>query len=174
MIKYARITNHETGSVEVALSSGDEVWKTQTKTISNPSGGVKIVTETLYWRDFYEEIGMTLMDVEQSPSGGWYVAGRVPPEPEKVTVLTFSKFKIWFTARSITIPGSEKSVWDAFEEFLKANDLLSGWYNLNELEEDNDLFQQYYPSAVEAFGKDVIDGILAEAVSAVNTKIKGA
>lgn len=34
--------------------------------------------------DFYESIGMTLMDVEQGWDGSWYVAGYAPAKPKDV------------------------------------------------------------------------------------------
>jgi hypothetical protein len=51
MLKYAQIVDETTGAVNVGL--GDDV-------------------------EFYESIGMSLMDVEQAADGGWYLAGKVP------------------------------------------------------------------------------------------------
>ena len=51
MQKYAKIVNEETGACIVGL--GDDAG-------------------------YYESQGMTLMDVEESASGGWYLAGMAP------------------------------------------------------------------------------------------------
>lgn len=69
MIRYARIINAETNEVQVGVGCPDE---------------------------YYVEIGMTEMEVEQAYNGLWYVAGYapVPPEPteyekaqERIAVL---------------------------------------------------------------------------------------
>ena len=51
MLKYAQIVDETTGAVNVGLVDDTE---------------------------FYESIGMTLMDVEQAMDGGWYLAGKAP------------------------------------------------------------------------------------------------
>lgn len=53
--KYARIIDEETHEVQLGVGCTDE---------------------------YYAEIGMQLMDVEQAYNGGWYVAGWAPEEPE--------------------------------------------------------------------------------------------
>lgn len=55
MIKYARIINEETKEVQVGVGCPDE---------------------------YYIEIGMTEMEVEQAYNDNWYVAGYTPVEPE--------------------------------------------------------------------------------------------
>lgn len=55
MIKYARIINEETKEVQVGVGCPDE---------------------------YYIEIGMTEMEVEQAYNGNWYVAGYAPVEPQ--------------------------------------------------------------------------------------------
>ena len=52
MIKYAKIVDFEAGTCEVGIGTADE---------------------------FYQSLGMELMDVEQSENGMWYLAGKVPP-----------------------------------------------------------------------------------------------
>lgn len=52
--RYARIINDKTHEVQVGVGCSDE---------------------------YYIEIGMELMDVEQAYNGLWYVAGRAPIEP---------------------------------------------------------------------------------------------
>lgn len=55
MKKYARIIDNKTKEVQVGAGCSDE---------------------------YYKEIGMTLMDVEQAYNGNWYVEGFAPIEPE--------------------------------------------------------------------------------------------
>ena len=55
MKKYAKIINETTKQVQVGVGCPDE---------------------------YYIEIGMTLMDVEQAYNGNWYVKGYEPIEPE--------------------------------------------------------------------------------------------
>ena len=55
MIKYARIINEETKEVQVGVGCPDE---------------------------YYVEIGMTEMEVEQAYNSNWYVAEYAPVEPE--------------------------------------------------------------------------------------------
>ena len=54
MQKYAKVIDEETGACIVGLGDGKEA------------------------AEYYESQGMTLMDVEQAASGGWYLAGMAP------------------------------------------------------------------------------------------------
>jgi hypothetical protein len=91
------------------------------------------------------------------------------PAPETKTVRTFSKFSIWVATRNLPVAeGSETTVWDAFEDFLHQQNLWAGWNQLVDLVEDNPFFEEFYPQAVEAFGKDLVDQVLA--VSVTSTK----
>lgn len=73
MEKYARILDEMTGLCEVGTGNPDAVLT------ENPDGTVE------YVRDFYESIGMTLMEVEEAYDGAWYVAGKAPAAPaEKI------------------------------------------------------------------------------------------
>lgn len=54
MQKYAKVVNEETGACIVGLGDGEEA------------------------AEYYESQGMTLMDVEEASSGGWYLADKVP------------------------------------------------------------------------------------------------
>ena len=73
MKMYARILDETTGLCEVGTGNPDAVFT------ENPDGTVK------YIRDFYESIGMTLMEVEEAFDGAWYVAGKAPATPaEKI------------------------------------------------------------------------------------------
>jgi len=51
MLKYAQIVDESAGAVNVGLGDDSE---------------------------FYESIGMSLMDVDQAADGGWYLADKVP------------------------------------------------------------------------------------------------
>ena len=53
--KYAKIINEKTKEVQVGVGCPDE---------------------------YYIEIGMTLMEVEQAYNGNWYIAGHAPIKPE--------------------------------------------------------------------------------------------
>lgn len=55
MEKYAKIIDEQTKEVQIGVGVNDE---------------------------YYKEIGMTLMDVEQAYNGNWYVKGYAPIEPE--------------------------------------------------------------------------------------------
>ena len=60
-----------------------KIENTKTKTVSIGTG-----TNT----DFYESIGMTMMDVEQGYDGSWYVAGHAPKQPiEEVRTAALSR-----------------------------------------------------------------------------------
>lgn len=73
MKMYARILDETTGLCEVGTGNPDAVFT------ENPDGTVK------YIRDFYESIGMTLMEVEEAYNGAWYAAGKAPAAPpEKI------------------------------------------------------------------------------------------
>lgn len=54
MLKYAKVENEETGIVSVGLGTNSE---------------------------FYESIGMTVMDVEEGYDGAWYLKEKLPVQP---------------------------------------------------------------------------------------------
>ena len=58
MERYAKIVDEETKEVQVGVGCDEE---------------------------FYKEIGMTIMDVEQAYTGDWYVKGYAPLPPEPTT-----------------------------------------------------------------------------------------
>jgi hypothetical protein len=146
MLKYGKVIDHEKGICYVGLGTDEE---------------------------FYKSIGMGLLDVEQAYDGNWYLTGKAPAPPEMRTVRTFSKFGIWVATRNLPIAeGSEVMVWDAFEKFLHEQNLWAGWNQLIDLVEDNPFFEQFYPIAVEAFGKELVDNVLEMSVSKVEHKTK--
>ena len=57
MLKHAKIINQETKQCEVGLGTNSQ---------------------------FYESIGMALMDVEQAYNGQWYVKGYAPEKPKEL------------------------------------------------------------------------------------------
>lgn len=99
---------------------------------------------------------------------GTYTIVENPPPPETKTVRTFSKFQIWVATRELPMvkeDGTQTTVWAAFEDFLLNAGLWTGWLQLVDLVEDNPFFEQFYPLAVEAFGKDLVDQVLAASVT---------
>lgn len=68
--KYAKIIDEETYQVQIGAGCTDE---------------------------YYEEIGMTEMEVEQAYNGLWYVAGHAPaipePTPEEIKQLCIAELK---------------------------------------------------------------------------------
>lgn len=102
---------------------------------------------------------------------GVYTIVENPPPPEMKTVRTFSKFQIWAATRELPImkgDGTQTTVWAAFEDFLLNAGLWTGWLQLVDLVEDNPFFEAFYPQAVEAFGKELVDQVLAASVTSVN------
>lgn len=110
-----------------------------------------------------------------------YIIAENPPPPEMRKVRTFSKFAIWVATQDmpLTLPdGTSSNLWAEFEKFMrntkleKGESLYSGWKNLNDLVEDNQFFEEFYPLAIEAFGKELVDSVLEASVSKVENKIK--
>lgn len=168
MEMYARIINKESGLVEVGDGDINAVWETDI--VDMPDGSTQKVVRTV--KDFYEFIGMELMEVEQAYNGAWYIAGKAPAPPKTKEVRTFSKFSIWVATRELPISsGSSITVWQAFESFLHDNNLWSGWNQLIDLVEDNEFFLIFYPKAVDAFGKELVDQVLAASTVSVKTVI---
>lgn len=166
MQRYAKIIDEATGAVEVGIGDPNAVWKTETVVIEepteeNPEGVVE--QKTLYVRDYYESLGMELLDVEQAHDGAWYLAGKAPAPPETKTVRTFAKDAIWVATRNMTLPDGSNA-WDAFKTFLEQANLKEGWDQQAYLLEENPFFDLFYPEAVAAFGHDVVDAVLAAAV----------
>lgn len=166
MIRYAAVVNQNIGSVMVGLGDPNDVFEVKL----NDDGTKTIVTVA----EYYRSIGFVEMEVEQAWDGHWYLAGKAPKQPETRTIRTFSKFAIWGIIGNIS--HGEGSLWDAFEAFLESSkldtgtSLKSGWDNLDELVEDNEFYQQFYPKACEVFGKELVDGILEKATTKSRTE----
>ncbi len=163
MEKYAKIVDPEKGLCEVGIGDPEAVYQTVT---DYETGEEK----TLYVSDFYKSLGMEKMEVEEV-DGTWYVSGKEPAPTETKTVRTFSKFSIWVATRALPVlDDSGLTVWQAFETFLHDEKLWSGWNQLNELVEDNPLFEQYYPFACEKLGKELVDHVLDASVTKTEQK----
>ena len=117
MIKYARITNQETGLCEVGLGTNTS---------------------------FYQSIGMTPLDVQQSDiDGSWYLADKCPmktdeqkelEEKERIAKLSLTKREVFlglFQAKGVTPDMIKAQITDpqALIEFEYAND----YYRVNPL-----------------------------------------
>lgn len=147
MVKFAKVVNNETKLCDVGTGTNAE---------------------------FYKSLGMTEMEVEKAYDGQWYLAGYAPAKPQTKEVRTFSKFSIWVATHEMPLTledGTETTVWAAFEAFLNNAGLWTGWLQLVDLVEDNPFFEAFYPLAVEAFGKELVDQVLAASVTATNTVI---
>lgn len=97
-----------------------------------------------------------------------------PPPPPTKTVRTFSKFSIWVATYEMPLmlkDGTKTTVWDEFEKFLASSKLQRGWDQLVDLVEDNPFFEIFYPKAVEAFGKELVDSVLAASVTSTKEVI---
>lgn len=76
MLKYAQIVDEDTGAVNVGL--GDDA-------------------------EFYESIGMTLMEVSQCEGGGWYLVGKVPaPSAEYQARQLYATLKSALEMRAVS------------------------------------------------------------------------
>lgn len=140
-----------------------------------PVGAVEITEE--YWLELLaaQTDGKEIKTDEK----GYPVAVEKEP-PQTKEVRTFSKFGIWVATQDmpLTLPdGTSSNVWAEFESFMrntkleKGETLYSGWKNLNDLVEDNKFFEEFYPKAVETFGKELVDNVLAASVVGTKTVI---
>ena len=76
MLKYAQIVDESAGAVNVGLGDDSE---------------------------FYESIGMSLMDVDQAADGGWYLAGKVPaPSAEYQAQQLYATLKSALEMRAVS------------------------------------------------------------------------
>ena len=69
MKKYAKIVNEETKLCEVGLGDPKDTYAE-----IEEDGETKIITVG----DYYESLGMTEMEVEESYNGNWYIKGHAP------------------------------------------------------------------------------------------------
>lgn len=168
MKKYAKIVDPEKGLCEVGIGDPDAVYQV----ITDDDGNEK----TLYVADFYKSLGMELMEVEQGADGNWYAAGFAPAPPETKTVRIFSKYKLCDTTSQIPFllaDGTKTTVWEAFKSFLAAAGKKDLWDNINEIAEDNPHFLAALPIAIENFGSDLVEQVLAASVERTITITQG-
>lgn len=164
MEKYAKVIDAEKGLCEVGTGDPEAVFS---KELDFATGKEKV---TLV-KDFYQSLGMELMEVEQAYNGQWYVAGKAPAAPEKKEVRIFSKYKLCdatlglpFTAAD----GTETTVWAAFQNFLEASGKKPLWDNIVEVSESNPHFQEAIPIAIANFGEELVNKVLNAAVERVD------
>ena len=165
MIKYAKITNPQKGICEVGIGDPDAVYQV----VMDEEGQEK----TLYVSDFYKSLGLVEMEVEEGHDGNWYLPGFAPAAPETKTVRIFSKYKLCEAALSIPFTladGTETTVWEAFKSFITAAGKKDLWDNINEVAEDNCHFVEALPIAVENFGAELVEQILAAATERTETR----
>jgi hypothetical protein len=138
MLKYAKIIDKEKGTCQVGIGTDTE---------------------------FYQSLGMVLMDVEQGYDGQWYLAGMAPPPPETKTVRTFAKDAIWVATKDMVLDeATGMTAWEAFKTFLLDSGLWEGWTMQAYLLEENPFFAEFYPKAVAVFGNELVDKVLDASV----------
>lgn len=111
MQKYAKIIDEETKEVEIGVGVNDE---------------------------YYIEIGMTLMDVEQAYNGNWYKSGYAPVEPEedkkiKVRSIRNSYLQQYDFTQLIDAPCTEleKAQYADYRQYLRDYTTLPNWWLAN-------------------------------------------
>ena len=155
MQKYAKVIDAAAGTVEVGIGDPAAVFSR----VVDENGKEMITTIG----DYYESLGMTLMDVEQGHDGSWYLVGHAPAPPAVKTIRTFAKDAIWVATKDLTLPDGVNA-WQAFKDFLTVAELKEGWDQQAYLLEDNPFFEMFYPQAVAVFGKELVDSVLAASV----------
>ena len=90
MQKYAKVIDHKKGICEVGIGDPDAVFNIEEIMIESPSeenpDGV-FEEKTIYVRDYYESMGMELMDVVQGGDGNWYLSGFAPVKSATISEL---------------------------------------------------------------------------------------
>lgn len=97
------------------------------------------------------------------------------PIPTK-TVRIFSKYKLCDTTSQIPFllaDGTKTTVWEAFKSFLAAAGKKDLWDNIIEIAEDNPHFLAALPIAIENFGSDLVEQVLAASVERTITITQG-
>lgn len=146
MIKYAKIMDLERGICSVGIGNDTE---------------------------FYKSLGMTPMDVKEV-KGLWYLSSMAPTPPDTVTVRIFSKYKLCDTTSQIPFTladGTQTTVWEAFKSFITAAGKKDLWDNIIEVAEDNKHFQEAIPIAIENFGAELVEQVLAASVERTETRV---
>ncbi len=82
MNAYAKVIDEETKACIVGTGNPDAVFTVKEEIrIDEETGEEHYETVTVTVGEYYESQGMTLQDVEQSETGGWYLAGHAPQKP---------------------------------------------------------------------------------------------
>lgn len=110
MIKYAKIINEETKSCEVGLGTN---------------------------LSFYQSIGMTEQEVEQSYDGSWYLKGYAPQKPIEISAIEIrSKRDQLLTASDWTqvsdspLTQDQQSKWTEYRQYLRDIPQQEGFPNI--------------------------------------------
>ena len=108
MEKYAKIIDNETKEVQIGVGCTDE---------------------------YYIEIGMTLMDVEQAYNGLWYKSGYAPEEPEedkqaKVRLIRDTYLQQYDFTQLDDAPftAEEKAVYARYRQYLRDYTKEENWW----------------------------------------------
>lgn len=82
MNAYAKVIDEETKACIVGLGNPDGVFSKREELRTDEETGEEYYeTVTVTVGEYYTSQGMTLQDVEQSETGGWYLAGYAPQKP---------------------------------------------------------------------------------------------
>lgn len=113
MLKYAKVVNEETKLCEVGIGTNAE---------------------------FYQSIGMVLMDVEQAYDGSWHVEGYAPEKPVEVMQKevrnvrdTLLQDTDVFMLPDYPITDTERELYKSYRSYLRDYTQTENWYLSNPL-----------------------------------------
>lgn len=104
MLKYAKIINEETKQCFVGLNDLDDIYCDE---IAYDEDGNPYELKMTY-KEYYESIGMSEMNVEQAVCGQWYLQGYAP-EPTPPTHEEVRQMRIEYRRNHIDDQTSERS-----------------------------------------------------------------
>lgn len=104
MLKYAKIINEETKQCFVGLNDLDDIYCDE---IAYDEDGNPYELKMTY-KEYYESIGMSKMEVEQAVCGQWYLQGYAP-EPTPLTHEEVRQMRIEYRRNHIDDQTSERS-----------------------------------------------------------------
>ena len=114
MKKYAKIIDNKTKEVQVGAGCSDE---------------------------YYKEIGMTLMDIEQAYNGDWYIKGYAPQETEdelkqKVRAVRNEYLQYYDFTQLDDAPftDEEKAVYAEYRQYLRDYTEGENWWLSNPMD----------------------------------------
>lgn len=80
MKHYAKVVSENTKACIVGFGDPDAVFKTEKRIVGVAQDGSYVYEEkTVTVGEYYESLGMSLLDVEEAEDGGWYLEGYAPP-----------------------------------------------------------------------------------------------